>query len=30
MVTELVGFDLTQPGEQTRLTGPWVFPFVVP
>lgn len=29
-VTELVGFDLVQPGEQTRLAGPWVFPFVVP
>jgi len=29
-VTELVGFDLTQPGEQTRLAGPWVFHFVVP
>ena len=29
-VTELVGFDLTQPGEQTRLAGPWVFHFIVP
>ncbi len=29
-VTELVGFDLAQPGEQTRLAGPWVFHFRVP
>jgi hypothetical protein len=29
-VTELVGFDLVRPGEQTRLAGPWVFRFVVP
>ena len=29
-VTELVGFDLAQPYEQTRLAGPWVFRFRVP
>jgi len=29
-VTELVEFDLTQPGEQTRLAGPWGFRFRVP
>jgi len=29
-VTELVGFDLTPPYEQTRLAGPWVFHFRVP
>ena len=29
-VTELVGSDLAQPGEQTRLAGPWVFRFRVP
>jgi hypothetical protein len=29
-VTELVGFDLAPPYEQTRLAGPWVFRFHVP
>jgi len=29
-VTELVGFDLAPPYEQTRLAGPWVFHFRVP
>ena len=29
-VSELVGFDLAQPYEQTRLAGPWVFRFRVP
>ena len=29
-VTELVGFDLAPPYEQTRLAGPWVFRFRVP
>jgi len=29
-VTELVGFDLAGPGEQTRLAGPWVIRFRVP
>jgi hypothetical protein len=29
-VTELVGSDLTRPGEQTWLAGPWVFRFRVP
>jgi len=29
-VTELVGFDLAPPYEQTRLVGPWVFHFHVP
>jgi len=29
-VTELVGFDLAPPYEQTRLAGPWAFRFRVP
>jgi hypothetical protein len=29
-VSELVGFDLAPPWEQTRLAGPWVFHFRVP
>lgn len=29
-VTELVGFDLAPPHDQTRLAGPWVFHFRVP
>lgn len=29
-VTELVGYDPAQPGEQTRLAGPCVFRFQVP
>jgi dipeptidyl aminopeptidase/acylaminoacyl peptidase len=29
-VTELVGFDPTGQGEQTRLAGPWVFRFRLP
>jgi hypothetical protein len=29
-VTELVGFDPIGQGEQTRLTGPWVFDFRLP
>jgi hypothetical protein len=29
-VTELVGFDPTGAGEQTRLAGPWVFRFRMP
>ena len=30
VVTELVGFDPTGQGEQTRLAGPWVFHFRLP
>jgi hypothetical protein len=29
-VTELVGNDLAQPGQQMRWSGPWVFQFQVP
>jgi hypothetical protein len=29
-VHNLVGSDLARPGEQTQLTGPWVFRFRVP
>jgi hypothetical protein len=29
-VTELVGFDLAPPHDQTRLAGPWAFHFQVP
>ncbi len=30
IVTEVVGFDIVQRGEQRRLSGPWVFRFGVP
>jgi len=29
-VKELVGSNLTRPGEDIRLAGPWVFRFRVP